>query len=298
MNEIPSVLAADERGALGCALGVIPARYASTRFPGKPLANILGKYMIQRVWEAAREARHIRRLVIATDDERIAEVCRNFGAEVLHTPCSLPSGADRVAYASRFYAREEGETYPVILNIQGDEPLLSGALLDELVAAFLARNTPADVENLWNINTRLVVTTPVQRIVSTEELFSPHCVKAALDASGRILYFSRSPLPCPAAFSSAASALEAHIFWKHIGLYAYSAAALAAFADAPPSALEQCEQLEQLRLLERGAEFYAVPTSERLIAVDVESDIERVCSEFLQKKKVAFHKFYYYLAQS
>ena len=285
MNDIQP--APDER----VALGVIPARYASTRFPGKPLADICGKPMIQRVWEAARQARCIQRLVVATDDERIAAVCREFGAEALLTPSSLASGADRVAYAADFYTRQSGKRFPIVLNIQGDEPLLEGALLDELVAAFLERRQAAADKSL-------VVTTPVQRIISPEELFSPHCVKAALDESSKILHFSRSPIPRTAAFSSPEAHLEAdleadidadmerHIFWKHIGLYAYSADALAAFAALPPSPLEQREQLEQFRLLERGADFYAVPTAARLISVDVEADINRVCRELARREYI------------
>lgn len=239
-------------------IGVIPSRYASTRLPGKPLIDLNGKSMIRRVWEGAREATSLSRLVVATDDERVAEECSSFGAEVVLTPSSLASGTDRIAYACELLQ----EQFDVIVNIQGDEPLLRGTVIDRLVAALSAGN--------------MDVATPVQRIGTYEELVNPAVVKVVMNTKGRALYFSRSPVPFLRDIPNREMWSNHHTFWKHIGLYAYTQAALKRFISLPPSPLEQLEALEQLRLLEDGASFQCIEIDDILLAVDTPEDAARV----------------------
>ena len=242
------------------AVGIIPARYASMRLPGKPLADLKGKSMIRRVWEGASEARLLDRVVVATDDERIVAECSSFGAEAVLTSPDLPSGTDRIAAAHRMLDRE----YDIVVNIQGDEPLLRGSLVDILVQALTDEND-ADVA------------TPVTPIVHAHELTNPAIVKVAMNAAGRALYFSRSPIP----FFRDAQQMEWTMHYpyrKHIGLYAYRRAVLERFVSLPPSLLERAESLEQLRLLEDGASFLCVETDHHLIAVDTPEDAEAVRS--------------------
>lgn len=252
------------------ALGIIPARYAATRFPAKPLADLLGKPMIQRVWEGARESMQLQHVLIATDDERIASVCEGFGAEVVMTAPELPSGTDRILSAYRIFTERAGKNFDAVVNIQGDEPLLRGTVVDDLL-------TELERHDL----SQHIVTTPIKRIVSTDELETPHVVKVAMTPSQKslahkALYFSRSPIPHYRKSTLYADWLEAHPYWKHIGIYAYTAPALIRFGELPPSRLEEMEQLEQLRLVEDGTAFYCVPTEEEFVAVDIESDAEKV----------------------
>lgn len=240
------------------AIGIIPARYASTRLPGKPLLDLKGKSMIRRVWEGAREAASLSRLVVATDDERVVEECRRFGAEVVLTPSALASGTDRIACTCDLLQQH----FDVIVNIQGDEPLLRGQVIDRLVMAL--RESGADVA------------TPVQHITTSAELYNPTVVKVVMDTTGRALYFSRSPIPFLRDVTEQEAWVHHHRFWKHIGLYAYTNKTLARFVSLPPSALEQVEALEQLRLLEDGALFHCVEISDTLLAIDTPEDAERV----------------------
>lgn len=239
-------------------IGVIPSRYASTRLPGKPLIDLNGKSMIRRVWEGAREATSLSRLVVATDDERVAEECNSFGAEVVLTPSSLASGTDRIAYACELLQ----EQFDVIVNIQGDEPLLRGTVIDRLVAALSEGN--------------MEVATPVQQIKTYEELINPAVVKVVMNTAGKALYFSRSPVPFLRDITNRETWTNHHTFWKHIGLYAYTRAALKRFIALPPSPLEQLEALEQLRLLEDGASFLCIEIDDILLAVDTPEDAARV----------------------
>lgn len=239
------------------AVGIIPARYASVRLPAKPLVDLCGKSMIQRVWEGASESSLLERVVVATDDERIADACRVFGAEVVLTSPDLLSGTDRIAAAHRALEQQ----YDIVVNIQGDEPLLRGSLVDSLVQALY--DSEADVA------------TPVTAISLLEDLVNPAVVKVAMHPAGRALYFSRSPIPF---FRDAAQHdwLSRYPYKKHIGLYAYRIAALERFVALPPSLLERAESLEQLRLLEDGAVFHCVETDIHLVAIDTPEDAERV----------------------
>lgn len=256
------------------ALGIIPARYAATRFPAKPLADLLGKPMIQRVWEGAMEAKQLSHVLVATDDERIASACTGFGADVVMTAPELPSGTDRILAAYRIFTERTGQTFDAVVNIQGDEPLLRGSVVDDLLAALAQHDL-----------TQNIVTTPIKRIVAPDELETPHIVKVALTPDRRALYFSRSPIPHYRKSAVYADWLEASTYWKHIGIYAYTAPALMRFGELPPSRLEEMEQLEQLRLVEDGTAFYCVPTEEEFVAVDIENDAEKV-RQILREREI------------
>lgn len=231
-------------------LGVIPARWASTRFPGKPLALLLGRPMLQWVWEAARRARSLDRLLVATDDERIAAAARAFGAEVAMTRADHASGTDRLA--------EVAARHPagILVNIQGDEPLMRPEIIDATVAPLLA--DPA-----------LLCATPVTSFRDEDELRSPDTAKVVVDARGRALYFSRAVVP----FSREGGApLSAWL--KHVGLYAYRAELLARFSSLS-SRLEELEKLEQLRLLEHGVPVQTVRVEYQPLGVDRPQDLAR-----------------------
>lgn len=250
------------------ALGVIPARYASTRFPGKPLASLGKKTMIERVWLGATAASRVARVVVATEDDRIVEACRAFGAEVVRTSATHPSGTDRVAEALDRLA----EPFEVVLNIQGDEPLVTGTSLDRLVET-LGGSASADIATL------------AEPVTDAEEIFDPNVVKVVTDDQGTALYFSRSPIPyhrgddplLPADFRSALKRRPAGLsgYRKHQGIYAYRTAALRAVTRLVPSSLELDEGLEQLRALQAGFSIVVVESDFRSIAVDTPADLER-----------------------
>ncbi|MEO0181676.1 MAG: 3-deoxy-manno-octulosonate cytidylyltransferase [candidate division WOR-3 bacterium] len=226
-------------------LAVIPARFGSRRFPGKPLVKILDKPMIQWVWEAVSKSTSITSAVIATDDERIARTAVEFGARVVMTSPDHPSGSDRVAEVAR-RAR-----VGFIVNIQGDEPLLEPSVIDAVVEA-LHRDSEADI------------TTPVTQI-EEEEARNPDVVKVVVDRKGRALYFSRALIPYPARHQTT--------FLRHIGIYAFRKYALLSFVQHGPSTLERIEGLEQLRALEMGLKIRAVQVKFRSCSVDRPEDV-------------------------
>lgn len=239
-------------------VGVIPARYASTRLPGKPLIDLCGQSMIERVWRAATACTVLDRVLIATDDERIVAEAQRFGAEAYLTSADLPSGTDRCdALIRQLHLRPD-----IVVNIQGDEPLLAPNVITHLVQAL--RTSGADVA------------TAMSRILFADELASASVVKVVVDASNNALYFSRSPIPYLRNEADVATWHSAHTFWKHIGIYAYTLAALQRHVSLPPSPLERAEMLEQLRLMEAGARFTCVETEQLFLAVDTEQDAERV----------------------
>jgi len=235
------------------AIGIIPARYGSTRFPGKPLASILGKPMIRWVWEGASRSRLLSRVIIATDDARIFDAAKAFGAEAMMTSPDHASGTDRAAEAA---ARLDGE---VIINIQGDEPLLDGAMLDRLVEAF---DDPA-----------LPMASLMARITDVSLIGDENIVKVVVDDRGRALMFSRSPLPRGAA----------DFFYQHIGIYAYRKEFLLGFKALPASRLEKIERLEQLRVLESGGEIRMIEIPRPTLSVDTPRDIIPV-EEFIKAR--------------
>jgi 3-deoxy-manno-octulosonate cytidylyltransferase (CMP-KDO synthetase) len=236
-------------------LGIIPARYASTRFPGKPLALIAGKPLIQRVFERCRQAKSLSEIIVATDDARIAGVARGF-CRVEMTRADHPSGSDRIAEVA---ARCECDA---VVNIQGDEPLIEPAVIDA-VAGALAQ---AEMST---------AATPVR---NADEYDNPNVVKVVVNAAGRALYFSRRTIPYlrEAASRSANEQLAAFPFLKHLGIYGYRRDTLLRLVQFPISPLEQAEKLEQLRALENGIQIAVVKVDYDSMGVDVPEDVARV----------------------
>lgn len=237
---------------MSSVLAVIPARYASSRFPGKPLAIVAGVSMIRRVYERAQQAARVDRVVVATDDSRILLHVRDFGGEALMTSEAHSSGTDRVAEAAAILGGAD-----IVINVQGDEPMLAPAMLDELVDA---------------LDDDTGCTTPVRPITTLHDLESPGVVKVVLDARNRPLYFSRSPIPFYRDLPMERW-LDAATYHAHIGIYAFRASALERFVAAPSSELERREQLEQLRAFELGIPIRCVPTQYHGHAIDTPADV-------------------------
>ncbi|MFT5883069.1 MAG: 3-deoxy-manno-octulosonate cytidylyltransferase (CMP-KDO synthetase) [Crocinitomicaceae bacterium] len=225
-------------------LGIIPARWASTRFPGKPLHLIAGKPLVQHVWERCLECSKLDSIIVATDDVRIADACRGFGAHVAMTAADHPTGTDRIAEAA---AAVPQATH--LINIQGDEPLIEPSLIDELASALLA--DPA-----------LEMATAANAIDDDALMNDPNVVKCVLKQNGDALYFSRSPLP----FQRSAS--PELTCYRHKGIYAYRKDFLQQFIQWPPSPLELAESLEQLRALENNARIKVIITDDASGGVD------------------------------
>lgn len=239
------------------AAGIIPARYSSTRLPGKPLLEIHGKPLLQWVWEAASGSGILSEIYVATDDIRILEICSGFGAKCRLTPPELASGTDRIAYLANMLKIKDD----YIVNIQGDEPFLHGHIIDSL----LKRLAKSDAD----------VGTLVKRIREVDELNDPSVVKVAVKEDGTAMYFSRSPVPHLRDYPLAEWPVRS-VFLKHIGVYAYRRDALERFVSLPQSDLEKTEKLEQLRLLEDGKKYLCVETDEDLVGVDTSDDLKKV----------------------
>ncbi|MFD1469105.1 3-deoxy-manno-octulosonate cytidylyltransferase [Hymenobacter caeli] len=240
-------------------LGLIPARYASTRLPGKPLLDLGGRSMIARVVQQARQAR-LDRVVVATDDERILRHVLDFGGEAVLTRPDHPSGTDRLYEA--FQRLGSPPDVHCIVNIQGDEPFIHPAQIDALVAFFQDERTAPDIATL------------VKPVVSAEELFSPHLPKVVLNHRQEALYFSRHPLPYQRQHPPA-EWLAHHRYLRHLGLYAYRPAVLAQLTQLPVSALEAAESLEQLRWLEAGYAIRCAETALDAFGIDTPADVAR-----------------------
>ncbi|GLK89477.1 3-deoxy-manno-octulosonate cytidylyltransferase [Pseudomonas turukhanskensis] len=241
---------------------VIPARYASTRLPGKPLQDICGKPMIQHVWEQACKS-SAQRVVVATDDARIVEACKGFGAEVVLTRVDHNSGTDRLAEVASALGLA-GDA--IVVNVQGDEPLIPPAVIDQ-VAANLAAHSEAAMSTLAE---------PIEEVAA---LFNPNVVKVVTDQNGLALTFSRAPLPWARdAFAASREQLPAGVpYRRHIGIYAYRAQFLHNFVSWGPCWLEDTECLEQLRALFHGERIHVADALEAPQAgVDTQEDLERV----------------------
>jgi 3-deoxy-manno-octulosonate cytidylyltransferase (CMP-KDO synthetase) len=253
------------------AVVVIPARYQSTRFPGKPLAQIAGRPMIEHVYTRAAAAPGVDAVVVATDDARIEQAVKNFGGIVRTTSAKHRTGLDRIAEVAADLACE------IVVNVQGDEPMIEPRAIAELIAPF--ERDPS-----------IQMTTLRRRITDADEINDPDVVKVVVDVEGNALYFSRAPIPFarePAKAGSYASwtggvgagfsRLEGqHSVYKHIGLYAYQRAFVRELATLPQTPLELAESLEQLRALEHGFQICAVETHYDSIGVDTPQDLERV----------------------
>lgn len=240
---------------------VIPTRYGSTRFPGKSLARIQGRPMIQWVWEAASRSRLTEQVIIATDDDRIADTAAKFGADVVMTKKSHRSGTDRMAEVADKISAQ------LYVNVQGDEPLLSAPAVDDLIRAMME-------------SPRVPIGTLAHRIETEAEWRSPEVVKVACNRHREALYFSRSPLPFQRTFDPKARLL------RHVGLYAFRARALADFVALKPSPLEIAESLEQLRALENGLVIQVIETKYRCLGVDTPADLTLVEKALRQQGKV------------
>ena len=250
----------NHKNSLPPCYGIIPARYQSTRFPGKPLADILGRPMIWHVFERARQCTALSSVVLATDDDRIRSAAQRWGIPVVMTRADHPSGTDRVMEVAETL---ELTADSVIVNIQGDEPALEPAMLTELVDPFA--------------NPDIQVTT-LARKINAAEADNPDLVKVVFAADQRALYFSRSPIP----FQRNATTAD---FYGHIGIYALRMPTLKKFVTLDQSRLEVTERLEQLRLLENNVPIHIVETEHQSIGVDRPEDIETVTKILLEKKE-------------
>ncbi len=237
--------------------GIIPARYASSRFPGKPLIDIQGKSMIQRVYEQAAQSKLLHKLVVATDDERILQHVRSFGGEALMTSPNHANGTDRCWEA----LQQLGSEYTYVINVQGDEPFIEPQQLDELAAVLQDGTT--------ELATQMI---PVS---NHEELFDRGEVKIVLNENMEALYFSRMVIP----FIKGVDEKEWHLhfpYHRHVGMYAYRRDVLEKISQIPVSTLEQAESLEQLRWLQSGFKIKCVPTGFESHCIDTPEDIEKV----------------------
>jgi 3-deoxy-manno-octulosonate cytidylyltransferase (CMP-KDO synthetase) len=237
-------------------IGIIPARYASTRFPGKPLIQINGKSMIQRVYEQAAKSQFMTKIIIATDDDRIAAHAKSFGAEVVITKAEHPSGTDRCFEAYQL----NGQKFGHVLNIQGDEPFLDPEQIDSL-----AQECKHDVE----------IATQMIKCTDHDVLFDKGEVKIILNSNNEALYFSRNVIP----FIKGVEEKDWHKhfdYFRHVGMYAYRSDILEKITQLKPSALELAESLEQLRWLEHGYKIKCVETSYDSHCIDTPEDIEKV----------------------
>ncbi|MGB9627065.1 MAG: 3-deoxy-manno-octulosonate cytidylyltransferase [Thermodesulfobacteriota bacterium] len=244
---------------------VIPARYGSTRFEGKPLAPILGKPMIQYVYEGVCQSRLVKEVFIATDDQRILEVVKSFGGKAILTSPNHPTGTDRVAEAARNLKAE------IIVNVQGDEPLIKGPIIDKAIRPLLK-------------DERLLLSTLMTRIKEVKDWLNPNIVKVVVNHQNEALYFSRSPIPMPrdlnvekllSSSSKGKDLLPKKVF-KHIGVYVFRRNFLHRFAKMKPTPLEKLEKLEQLRALEKGVRIKVIPVQYEPICVDIPEDVQKV----------------------
>src|SRR4030043_100315 len=244
---------------------VIPARYGSTRFEGKPLADILGKPMIQHVYEGVRQSKLIDEVIVATDDQRIAEAVKSFGGKAVMTSPTHFTGTDRVAEVAKKLKSE------IIVNVQGDEPLIKGNIIDKAIRPLLTEDT-------------LQLSTLMTRIEEVRDWRNPHIVKVVVDQKNYALYFSRSPIPFPRDLHI--GRLESNPFgtsrplpkrvFKHIGLYVFRRKFLLHFSKMKPTPLEKLEKLEQLRALENGSRINTTPVNYEPLSVDTPEDLQKV----------------------
>ncbi|MBI5149276.1 MAG: 3-deoxy-manno-octulosonate cytidylyltransferase [Candidatus Omnitrophica bacterium] len=234
-------------------IGIIPARWASTRFPGKVLAKIKGKPMIEHVWTRCRLSRRLNEVLIACDDRRILQAAEAFGAQAVMTDTGHNSGTDRIAEAA---AKLKAD---IIINIQGDEPLVHPGTIDDLAAALI--NDPS-----------VVMATVIKAITLPEELVNPNVVKVVVDQQQNALYFSRSVIP----FDRDQKGFRNVPYFKHLGIYGYRKDFLTRFSRMPKSRLEEAERLEQLRALEAGVKIRTVLTDVETAGVDTPEDLARV----------------------
>ncbi len=235
--------------------GIIPSRFGSSRFPGKPLAMLAGKPLVAWVVEAVKKAKTLDEVLVATDDRRIADAVIQYGGKAAMTPSELPSGTDRIACAAGDFADDD-----ILVNIQGDEPLIDPALIDELALKL-------------KLNAAFDMATAVTPIKSEADFAAKTVVKVVMDKNDAALYFSRAPIPCD---RDHAPDLASGLYVRHLGIYAYRGAFLKRYIREPQCELEKTEKLEQLRALYMGAKIAIVRTADEGIGVDTPEDAERV----------------------
>ena len=238
-------------------VGIIPARFASTRLLGKPLADICGKPMIRHTYESSLKSKLLNEVIIAVDDEKVAQIARGFGAKVAMTPKNIATGSDRIAYVANTL-----DSARIIVNIQGDEPFIKGEMIDQAIEPLL-----------FDLNVN--VSTLAKRIDNVRDLRSPSVVKVVFDYNNFALYFSRSPIPYVREAKNNFDRIQKAEIYKHIGLYVYRKESLLKFTGMEPTDLEQIEKLEQLRMLENGLKIKIVTTEYETLAVDTPEDLQR-----------------------
>ena len=249
---------------------IIPARYQSQRFPGKPLA-LIGKHpMIEWVYQRARQTKAISAVIVATDDQRIYEAVEAFGGQAVMTPVDLASGSDRVAYVAREYKAD------VIINLQGDEPLITSEVLESVCAVFNREN--------------VMMATPVKKITQSRELTDPNLVRVVIDRDHNALYFTRSIIPYLRDFQDQISWINHFSFFKHIGLYAYQRSFLLELSQWPCGYLEKAERLEQLRVLENGYKIKTVETDYNALSVDTPDDLVYI-NHYIQEHNITMDRY-------
>lgn len=238
-------------------IAIIPARFASTRFPGKPLVDIQGKPMVQHVFEKAKKSGLFQKVIVATDDERIQKAVLDFGGEVAMTNANHQSGTDRCGEV----INQLSEDFDVVVNIQGDEPFIHQSQLEELTGLF--KSTPAQIGTLK------------KKLSNQEDVFNPNVVKVVSGLDKRALYFSRNPIPF-VRDSAQTDWMEKQDFFKHLGLYGYRVEVLKELVELAPSELEKSESLEQLRWLESGYQIFISETLHESIGIDTPEDLEKL----------------------
>ena len=242
--------------------GIIPSRFGSSRFPGKPLAVLAGKPLVAWVVEAVKRAQSLDEVLVATDDERIVKAVEEYGGRAVMTPSELPSGTDRIACAAGEFADDD-----ILVNIQGDEPLIDPALIDRLVGKLKD-------DRRWSMATAV---TPIS---SSADLAAKSVVKVVLDRDDGAMYFSRAPIPCD---RDNPPDLESGLYVRHLGIYAYRGEFLRRYIRERPCKLEKTEKLEQLRALWMGAKIAVVKTADEGVGVDTPEDAKRVEALLLER---------------
>ena len=238
-------------------VGIIPARFASTRLMGKPLADIGGKPMIQHTYENCQKSKLLNDVVVAVDDHKVAQVIKDFGGKTIMTPKDIQTGSDRIAFAAKSLPDAK-----IIVNIQGDEPFIKGAMIDQAIEPLL-------------FDLSVNVSTLAKKIETVRELKSPSVVKVVFDYNNFALYFSRSPIPYVRDAKTNLERIVNADIYKHIGLYVYRREALQRFTELEQTDLEKIEKLEQLRMLENSFKIKIVVTEYESLAVDTPEELDK-----------------------
>lgn len=244
-------------------VAIIPARYASERFPGKVIAPLAGKPLVVHTYERTKQAKRLSSVVVATDDARVVDVVRPFGVKTVLTRSDHPTGTDRIAEVAATLNAD------IIVNVQADEPLVDPALIDAIVKPLID-------------DPEVPMATARHPIRETSLIHDPNCVKVVCDAEGHALYFSRSPIPFVRATGH--DPRTENLYWQHIGLYAFRRDFLLRFAQMKPTPLERLEKLEQLRVLENGYVIAVVEANAPTIGVDTEEDLKRAEAAFVNRQ--------------